>query len=84
MKQPLTLPIDPSAPPGIGFEDLLAAVKAWRTAEVHHAAITLEMRDGDELLAKTRLADATRELRIAADKYINAANDEASNGTPKT
>lgn len=68
-------------------DDLLAAVKAWRTAEVHHAAITLDMRDGDEQMAKGRLDDCTRELRIAADKFFSAANADMSGprtGSAKT
>lgn len=69
-KQPAIPPLSSSA--------LLAAVKAWRTAEVHHAALTLELRDGDEVMAKSRLDDCTRELRIAADNYIKAANGEVS------
>lgn len=66
--------------PGVQCSDLLAAVKAWRTAEVHHAAITLEMRDGNEQMAKARLDDCTRELRIAADKYFSEANSALCEG----
>ena len=36
MKQPLTLPIDPSAPLGIGFEDLLCWLRL-KLAEAEHS-----------------------------------------------
>ena len=55
---------------GLGSAALLAAVKSWRAAEVHHAAIALELRGGDEEIAKRRLDYCTRELRIAVDEYF--------------
>ena len=51
-------------------ENLLTALKAWRSAEVHHAAVQLELRAGDETQAKKRLDDALRDLRITTDDYF--------------
>jgi len=41
MKQPLTLPIDPSAPLGIGFEDLLC----WLRVKLDEAKHSLKCRE---------------------------------------
>ena len=70
-------PANPKASAELRCSALLAAVKSWRTAEVHHAALTLELRDGDVGMAKAKLENRTRELRIAADDYLKAANDQA-------
>lgn len=63
--------------PGSAASGLLAAACVWRHAEIHHAAITLELRDGDLLLAKAKLDEATRQLRIATDNYYKSANAAA-------
>lgn len=51
-------------------ESLLTAIETWRTAEVHHAAVQLGLRAGDEVKAKKRLDDALRDLRITTDDYF--------------
>ena len=56
MKQPLTLPIDPNAPLGIGFEDLFAAFVAWNKSHDNFLCTNhLEVfSDGSGRVANTR------------------------------
>lgn len=49
MKQPLTLPIDPSAPLGIGFEDLLC----WLRVKLAEAESALGAREQMEACWRT-------------------------------
>lgn len=55
--------------------EILEALRVWRSAEVHQAAVFLDLRDGDETEARDAVERATRALRIVADKAVKGERD---------